>query len=216
MNKEVRHLARAGILLALIVAGVFVARQVTKPDSFGQYGNYRGANVAEWASEELVFGNTAQCAACHSSNLSQWSQSKHASVSCENCHGPGVAHIEKAALMLVDRSSSLCLVCHETLLSRPRDFPQVNGAQHSAGLLCIACHNPHNPTISTVAPATPESTPIPATGASGPPLIPHDVEGRSACLLCHESGAAGATVIPANHVGRTNETCQLCHKGAIP
>ena len=44
------------------------------------------------------------------------------------------------------------------------------------------------------------------------PRIEHGLAGREQCLLCHESGLAGAPVVPATHAGRTNDTCQVCHK----
>jgi hypothetical protein len=46
------------------------------------------------------------------------------------------------------------------------------------------------------------------------PSIPHPLEGRDKCLACHETGAAGATQIPEDHAGRTNEMCQACHQPA--
>jgi hypothetical protein len=46
------------------------------------------------------------------------------------------------------------------------------------------------------------------------PSIPHPLEGRENCLACHETGAAGSTQVPEDHVGRTNEMCQACHKPA--
>ncbi|HEY63795.1 MAG TPA: hypothetical protein G4O02_04430 [Caldilineae bacterium] len=46
------------------------------------------------------------------------------------------------------------------------------------------------------------------------PTIPHSLEGRAACLACHEAGVGGAPVIPANHTGRTNEMCTTCHVAA--
>ena len=42
-------------------------------------------------------------------------------------------------------------------------------------------------------------------------LIPHELEGRSSCLACHESGIGEATQVPADHTGRGNETCLNCH-----
>ena len=56
---------------------------------------------------------------------------------------------------------------------------------------------------------------IPVTiTAESPPLIPHTLEGRSACLACHQTGVAGAPHIPADHAGRTNDMCRLCHQPA--
>lgn len=45
------------------------------------------------------------------------------------------------------------------------------------------------------------------------PSVPHTLEGRSACLACHETGVGGASKIPADHSGRTNNVCLSCHKG---
>ncbi len=50
--------------------------------------------------------------------------------------------------------------------------------------------------------------------SSSQPPIPHAVEGREACLACHEEGLGGATQIPEDHVGRPNESCVGCHSVA--
>jgi transcription elongation factor Elf1 len=43
----------------------------------------------------------------------------------------------------------LCVRCHEANLSKPKEFPQVASADHSAGLPCNTCHQPHSPAIDT-------------------------------------------------------------------
>jgi hypothetical protein len=55
---------------------------------------------------------------------------------------------------------------------------------------------------------------IPALTAAqtSPPAIPHSLEGRDACLACHETGIAGAPQVPADHSGRTNDMCRGCHQ----
>jgi hypothetical protein len=57
---------------------------------------------------------------------------------------------------------------------------------------------------------------IPAltTAQTSPPAIPHSLEGRDACLACHETGIAGAPRIPEDHAGRTNDMCRGCHQPA--
>ncbi|MEE8413861.1 MAG: hypothetical protein V3R96_04855 [Dehalococcoidales bacterium] len=45
-----------------------------------------------------------------------------------------------------------------------------------------------------------------------PPAIPHTLEGRDDCLQCH--GESGFKPFPANHTGRTSDTCKGCHKPA--
>ena len=62
---------------------------------------------------------------------------------------------------------------------------------------CLKCH---------IAPATK------ATAVGGPPTIPHTLVGRQTCLACHQEGIGGAPRVPQNHAGRTNDTCQGCHK----
>ncbi len=47
----------------------------------------------------------------------------------------------------------------------------------------------------------------------GIPAIPHPIAGREQCLTCHVTGGA-AEAVPADHAGRTNATCQGCHKPA--
>jgi len=43
-----------------------------------------------------------------------------------------------------------------------------------------------------------------------PPRIPHSLVGMDRCLNCH--GPEGIKPVPADHEGRTEETCQVCHK----
>jgi hypothetical protein len=40
------------------------------------------------------------------------------------------------------------------------------------------------------------------------------LEGMDNCLMCHETGVGGAPQYPAEHAGRTNETCTGCHEPA--
>jgi len=61
------------------------------------------------------------------------------------------------------------------------------------------------PVFSPLAP-TPEPTSAPQVTAS---LIPHPVEGQEQCETCH--GTNGMSPFPADHVGRPNESCTICH-----
>ncbi|MBI2862650.1 MAG: hypothetical protein HYX89_07510 [Chloroflexi bacterium] len=215
------HLRRAvALILVLLAAFLFIRGQLT-PTSFGAYGYYRADNVSDWMALPAQFVGSNTCAACHQERYQIWSASAHKSVNCETCHGAATQHVQKAAQMVVNPSKELCASCHTALASRPKDFPQVNIEEHSRGTACITCHNPHNPSLSK-APVAPQSvSPAPAAPAasssspsptvrSGPPLIPHSLEGRSDCLACHN--AQGIVPYPASHAGRTNEICQGCHK----
>lgn len=75
------------------------------------------------------------------------------------------------------------------------------------------------PATSPTKPATsPASTPSPTKPATSPTRtavpasIPHTLEGRTDCLLCHQTGIGDAEPIPADHAGRTSADCTLCHK----
>lgn len=77
----------------------------------------------------------------------------------------------------------------------------------------------HHPTFRRLAPpflilVLALLIPALAAGQDQPPSIPHPVEGREACLVCHETGVAGAVKIPDDHAGRPNEVCQACHQVA--
>jgi mono/diheme cytochrome c family protein len=43
-----------------------------------------------------------------------------------------------------------------------------------------------------------------------PPQIPHSLVGMDRCFTCH--GPSGIKPVPADHEGRTEDTCQVCHK----
>ena len=84
------------------------------------------------------------------------------------------------------------------------------------------------PTNTPTATLTPTQTPVPTETPVGdlvpeaeatPPadddtllslmLIPHPLEGREDCLMCHAEDAANP--FPPDHVGRPSSTCLVCH-----
>ena len=63
--------------------------------------------------------------------------------------------------------------------------------------------------VSCAGSAAEEPTLTPAEEATA---TTHTLEGRDDCLMCHETGVGEAGIIPADHSGRTNDTCITCHK----
>ena len=59
--------------------------------------------------------------------------------------------------------------------------------------------------------ATPEAAPTSTGSTVAAPAIPHDLAGRDNCLMCHNP-EGGMKPAPADHAGRTNDTCQACHR----
>jgi hypothetical protein len=104
-----------------------------------------------------------------------------------------------------------CLTCHDPSGSiRP-------APQDHAGRTVDTCQTCHKP-ASTSSEVTPQPTaPTEEEGAEseggigGAPLIPHDLAGRDDCLACHNP-VGGLRPAPADHAGRTNDSCQVCHK----
>jgi nitrate/TMAO reductase-like tetraheme cytochrome c subunit len=103
-----------------------------------------------------------------------------------------------------------CQICHG-LQSKVRPYPSDHAGRTND--VCLACHKPAVPA------AAPTPAPVPLGAATpspagGPPVIPHDTAGRTQCLGCHGSGAAGVPQIPQFHkdAGFKNENCLTCHK----
>ncbi len=105
-----------------------------------------------------------------------------------------------------------CQLCHGPQ-SKVRPYPADHAGRTND--MCQACHKPSVPTAST--------TPAPGTGtasapAGGPPPIPHDIAGRTACLGCHGTGIVGVPQVLQFHkdYGFTNDKCLTCHKVGNP
>ena len=197
-----QHLIRAGVLLVILVIGLFLAHEFFVPESFGEHGFYRGENVEEWASWPMQYASLPQCGDCHQQRYDTWVNSRHGGVICENCHGPAQVHAETGAELTVEVSRDLCGFCHAEIFGRRSDFPQVDIDQHGGQALCMTCHDPHDPHVP---------------GAVLSPMIPHGAEGMLDCLICHTVGGAGVgesggTGLSADHKGTPIVSCLECHE----
>lgn len=211
------HLRRAlAVLIAVLLFIFVVPRIMPTEEALQPFGFYRvGNNSGEWANQTPQYVDTARCNTCHQDKYATWQQAKHSTVSCETCHGPGRAHIEAQARPIVDNSREACGVCHGQLPSRPKDFPQVDLATHNVPTTCTTCHNPHAPQVTALRQMTPSPDNTQSGAGSAPktetqlPRIPHSLEGRVDCLLCHNTG--GLKPFPEDHAGRTSAVCLSCH-----
>jgi hypothetical protein len=142
------HLVRLAALFAGAALVFFAARAVLVPDDFGELGHYRAGALADAASRTAAFAGRASCLDCHGDAGDALHGGKHASVGCEACHGPLAAHAADPAEAKAVRpaAASLCPVCHERNVAKPRSFPQVELKEHAEGP-CSDCHAPHRPEI---------------------------------------------------------------------
>ncbi len=142
---------------------------------------------------------------------------------CLACHETGIAGASQIPEDHAGRTNEMCQACHQPVPTAEEPTPEpstepVPAAESptpevsptAAGPLpvphtlegrenCLECH------VSAEATAVPEGV---------APVIPHPLIGRENCLACHEEGIGGATQIPEDHAGRTNDICQACHQPA--
>ncbi len=182
-------------------------------------------------------GNTAAgyvgsetCATCHtgydtSINASRHGLVKHpgspaAGLGCENCHGPGEAHMndpEKVKPKQLKKISAkevnaTCTTCHNK-----GTHALWKGSQHEArNVSCISCHSIHKPMSTT--------SQLKAMNQQGTCITCHRDkvakldksghmpvrEGKMECSSCHNPH--GTTNVKLLKTGNTvNEACSSCH-----
>jgi hypothetical protein len=133
------------ILLTLAIVGsYFVARAFLTPQSFGQYGFYRGNALEEIALRTPHFAGNKACAECHDEVLKALEKFEHKTLSCESCHGVSREHSENPDILPVKMAGNHCIRCHEANPSRPVWFKQIVIKEHYGGK-CVECHAPHQP-----------------------------------------------------------------------
>jgi hypothetical protein len=145
--KDIEHLLRlAGLFLVglLIFLGV---RAVMIPKDFGELGHYRPGALEDNRARAPMLAGRAACAECHPDAAADLEEDGHGGVGCEACHGALAAHAEDPVEVLPEPLDivALCSTCHQRNAAKPEGFPQVDVADHSGGLECDACHEPHRP-----------------------------------------------------------------------
>jgi len=150
------HVLRPLWLAIAVVAMVLIARVFLVPEDFGVHGEsftynyYRLSNVQEWKDFPAKYQGRERCARCHDEQSENNAASKHASIQCENCHGPGAGHPKKVKQLAIDGSRELCLRCHQSLpypSSQRAALPAIDGATHMKKKECRKCHDPHMPDL---------------------------------------------------------------------
>ncbi len=142
------QLKRLAVAFAIFISGFLLLRHFLVPESFGQYGFYRGASLEEIAQIPVKYAGQKACLDCHQDidNLKQ--EDVHSEISCETCHGPGQKHSENGDITLLEKpvSRESCGICHsKNTAKRKEAIFQVDLKEHNTPKKCIECHNPHQP-----------------------------------------------------------------------
>lgn len=152
-----KHVFRAAILLLAVLIAMVLGRSAFVPETWGEFGRYRGAAVNDFREKPILHGGDDSCAMCHDEEYAEHAAGVHAPLRCELCHAPVALHAdleegEVLAEMPVRRSRELCELCHRQLEARPAGFPQIDVREHvtdNGGELtddaCFECHDPHSP-----------------------------------------------------------------------
>ena len=115
------HVWRPLFIVLAIIGGILLTRTLLVPSDFGvyergyMYGWHRKSNEAEWKKFPVKYKTAAVCRECHKDKYNDIKDSPHASISCENCHGPNYDHPKDPIGLKIDRSRGLCIRCHAYL-----------------------------------------------------------------------------------------------------
>ena len=142
------QIVRLVLLTIGIICVYFTARYFLVPQSFGQYGHYRGDAIQDIASKQPFWAGKASCVECHADHVAKLAKDAHKTLSCETCHGPAGDHVKnRGGEKLPKLNISMCIRCHEASPSRPKWLHQIDPHDHYTGNLCTDCHEPHQPTV---------------------------------------------------------------------
>lgn len=89
-----------------------------------------------------------------------------------------------------------CAMCHAEGVMGATKMPASHEGLDQKN--CVACHSSDSPMQSGTA----------------PPAIPHDLEGKDNCAMCHAEGVMGAAKMPENHGDDVAGKCAVCHMPA--
>lgn len=194
----VKWILAGGALVAVLAVGS-VALAVVVPWVYGEYGFHPAENARTWAALAPSYADAVVCQRCHEAQYAAWQGERHASVTCESCHGPLAEHAATApleapagSLGLEKPATDLCVVCHQQSPAKPTAFAQVDLLEHNPGAPCLGCHGSHS------------------ADAVRPPDIAHSLARLPACVTCH--APAGLKPVPVGHVESADTVCQSCHK----
>ncbi len=144
------HILRPLIVFVVLVGLILFARSLFLPKDFAtnergyRFGWHRFGNEQEWKDFPVKYVGSDTCTACHADKGTQILASWHKDNQCENCHGPyQEGHSKENPLMVVDKTTGLCLRCHAELPAAFEARSKIKFMSPYPDGECVSCHNPH-------------------------------------------------------------------------
>lgn len=142
------QIPRLALAFAVFISLFLILRHFLIPETFGEYGHYRGASLIDNARPEIHYAGQQACFKCHQDIEDKKAQDVHSDIHCETCHGPGQKHVisSKAGDILKPSGRVFCGSCHIINAGKQKStINQIDLDKHNVGKNCIDCHNPHQP-----------------------------------------------------------------------
>jgi len=107
-------------------------------------------SVEDW--KKIKYRGKEYCRACHQTMFDDTGgyPHPHATIQCENCHGPAMKHPTDPPKLAIDTTRELCLGCHTKLQYSSTALAGIKGIDpesHNPGVECVKCHDPHKPAL---------------------------------------------------------------------
>lgn len=218
------HIWRPLLVVLALVAVLIAVRQIYVPDDFGvhargyTYGWYRSGSVIDWRWMPLQYQGKESCAECHQKQVAEIRDMPHASIQCENCHGPALDHPSDPPKLAIDTSRGLCLRCHARLpnpSSARGGLRGIDPATHHPDRECVECHPPHHPILDDVRAAGSAQGDLNASCRPCHQKQVDDIVGMPHqiiyCERCHGPKGDHPTDPPKLAIDRTRSLCLTCH-----
>jgi hypothetical protein len=142
------QIPRLAIAFTIFIILFLFIRHLLIPDTFGEFGHYRGDALIDNANIEIHYAGQQACFECHQDIEDGKTMDAHNPIHCETCHGPGQKHVSSslAADIFKPSTREFCGSCHSlNAAKRQSAIYQVNLSEHNVDKKCIDCHNPHQP-----------------------------------------------------------------------
>ncbi len=179
-----KHIVRLLTLIAVVAIVAITAKKFLTPDTFYQYGHYRGAAVAEIASKVPKLQGSASCQSCHKEVYAEWAAGIHRKATkndvaqgvvvkngpnCEVCHtGPAGNHPSKEAMPL-SIEDKVTTITHKHI-DHPANVPgrKLLLSPEDMRSICLNCHEK-----------------LEARPKEQPQVVVDSHSGKELCTTCH-------------------------------